>query len=317
MEIVVRQISGLGNQLFQYAAGYYYAKKYGATLRIATDPEKRAYSHGDPRPYLLTKFEIKSPSREITASEQLLVSKRRLLRVAASIARKATGVQIIREPWEERYTFHPELPIREGVQTIFLLGYWQVHSIADSIASELRAEFNLVEPPQGLNRDLTNRIHQTSTAVSLHIRRGDYLHPSERHAVLPLSYYHGAIRTMQERFSKPTFFVFSDDIAYAREHLPRNIELVFVDHNDSLSAHEDLRLMSQCHHHIIANSTMSWWGAWLNPSLQKTVLAPIHWRVGGATESPDLLPREWLLLDDSGNMMAPPSPVQRSIFGKS
>lgn len=305
MEIVVRQISGLGNQLFQYAAGYYYAKKYGARMRIATDPERKAYSHGDPRPYLLAKFDITAPSHEITAIEQLLVSNRRLLWAASSIAKKATGVQIIREPWDERYTFHPELPIREGVQTIFLLGYWQVHSIADSIASELRAEFNLTDSPQGLSCDLMNRIHETPTAVSLHIRRGDYLQPSERNVVLPLSYYLGAIRTMQERFSKVTFFVFSDDIAYAREHLPGNIDLVFVDHNDSVSAHEDLWLMSRCDHHIIANSTMSWWGAWLNPSSEKIVLAPHHWRVGGSTESPDLLPPEWLLLDDNGNVTVP------------
>jgi Glycosyl transferase family 11 len=300
MEIVVRQISGLGNQLFQYAAGRYYAKKYGASLRIATMPEGRSHSYGHPRPYLLTKFEVASPSHEITAVERLLLSKNLLLGAASSIMRKAMGVQIVQEPWEERYTYHPELPICEGVRTVYLLGYWQVYSLADAIAPELRAELSLVDPPRGPNHDMMSRIHRAAVPVSLHIRRGDYLHPSEGNIALPLGYYLSCIRTMQKRFAGPTFFVFSDDIAYAREHLPRDIDLVFVDHNNSFSAHEDLRLMSQCHHHIIANSTMSWWGAWLNPSSQKIVVAPRHWRVGGSTESPDLLPPGWLLVDDTG-----------------
>ncbi len=316
MEIVVRQISGLGNQLFQYAAGRYYAKKYGATLRIATDPAEKAHSYGHPRPYLLTKFVIASPSREITAIERLLLSKNRLLWAASSIARKAMSAQIVREPWDERYTFHPELPIQSGVQTIFLVGYWQVQSLADAIAPELRAEFSLVDPPQGLNCDMMSRIHRAGVPISLHIRRGDYLHPAESNIALPLSYYLNGIRRMQERFAKPTFFVFSDDVAYAKEHLPRDVDLVFVDHNDSFSAHEDLRLMSRCHHHIIANSTMSWWGAWLNPSSQKVVLAPRHWRVGGCTESPDLLPPEWLLLSDGGDLVTA-APIPGAVSSQS
>jgi hypothetical protein len=208
------------------------------------------------------------------------------------------SVQVIREPWSDRYLFHPELAVSERIRTVFLVGYWQVHPIADSIASELRSEFDLIEPPEGANYDVLVRIQQAHAPVSLHIRRGDYTHPSEGNIALPLSYYLKGIRTMQERLIEPTFFVFSDDIAYAREHLPRDIELVFVEHNDSVTAHEDLRLMSLCQHHIIANSTLSWWGAWLNHYPEKTVVAPKRWRVGGCTETPNLFLPEWVLLDE-------------------
>jgi hypothetical protein len=300
MEIVVRQISGLGNQLFQYAAGRYYARKFGAELRIATDLESRAESYGYPRPFLLRKFAISAPSREITSMERLLLSEDPRLLPVSAVARKVLRTQIIREPWLERYTFHSELPVHKKAQTIFLLGYWQVHSLADAIASELRAEFSLIEPAQGPNLDMLIRIQRAHHPVSVHIRRGDYTLSAEGNAALPMSYYLHCIRIMQERLGgEPTFFVFSDDIGYAREYLPRDADLVFVDHNDAFSAHQDLRLMSLCHHHIIANSTMSWWGAWLNPRAGKIVLAPKHWRVGGATESPDLIPREWILVDDA------------------
>jgi len=298
MEIVVRQISGLGNQLFQYAAGRYYSKKYGATMRVVTEPQERAHSYGHPRPFLLTKFKITAPSNEITGYDRLLLSKNRILGPILSIMKRAVSVQVIREPWNDRYLFHRELVVAEGTRTVFLVGYWQVHTLADAIASELRSEFQLIDAPEGANHDVQVRIQRTHAPVSLHIRRGDYTHPSEGNVALPLSYYLKSIRTMQEKLIEPTFFVFSDDIAYAKEHLPRDIDLVFVEHNDSLSAHEDLRLMSLCQHHIIANSTLSWWGAWLNPYPEKIVIAPKRWRVGGCTETPNLFPTEWVLLDE-------------------
>ena len=83
-----------------------------------------------------------------------------------------------------------------------------------------------------------------------------------------------AVSTFKQPLRDPTFFVFSDNIPFVKEYLPRKVPMVFVDHNDDYSAHEDLRLMSSCHHHIIANSTFSWWGAWLNPRTDKMVIAP-------------------------------------------
>jgi hypothetical protein len=103
------------------------------------------------------------------------------------------------------------------------------------------------------------------------------------------------MQTMQERISNPTFFVFSDDIAFARALLPKGERMEFVDHNDESNPDEDLRLMSSCRHHIIANSTFSWWGAWLNPCPAKVVCAPEIWQDDDPTiPYPDLLPSAWL-----------------------
>jgi Glycosyl transferase family 11 len=300
MEIIVRPFSGLGNQLFQYAAGRFYARQYGANLTLINDSEETPMSHGSyPRPFLLRKFSIVSPIREIAQADRILFSEVRGLHRAALLLRTVLRAQLIKEPWEERYTFHAELPIRTNVASVYLVGYWQVHKIADAMASELRRELTVVEPPTGINETISNRIVATRTPVSLHVRRGDYTLPAEREVALPISYYENCIRHMRARLTDPTFFVFSDDIPYCKGHLPKDAELVFVDHNDSSLVHEDLRLMSQCSHHIIANSTLSWWGAWLNPRSDKIVLAPKHWRVGGCTETPDLIPLEWTRVLDA------------------
>lgn len=299
MEIVVRQISGLGNQLFQYAAGRFYAKKYGGGLRIATDPAKRAVSYGSPRPFLLSKFAIEAATRELGRLDRLFLAERRVYWPTSFLARRALNVQVIRERFVERYTFRPELPIEGKAQTVFLVGYWQVHSIPDAIEKELREELRLPDEPMGANLVMAERIQRAAVPVSLHIRRGDYTLAAEGNPALPIQYYLRCIQTIVEKMNEPTFFVFSDDMEYAKKNLPGNVNLIFVDQNGSFEAHEDVRLMSMCRHHIIANSTLSWWGAWLNARPDKVVLAPKHWRVGGCTESGDLLPREWLLIDDN------------------
>jgi hypothetical protein len=119
--------------------------------------------------------------------------------------------------------------------------------------------------------------------------------------VLSLDYYAHAMQAILARVRTPVFFIFSDDIPFTREHLPAlaaGQRMVFVDHNDEANPHEDLRLMSSCRHHIIANSTFSWWGAWLNPDPAKLVCAPKGWGLANPAEwSTDLIPPNWLLSD--------------------
>ncbi len=144
---------------------------------------------------------------------------------------------------------------------------------------------------------MLERIGKCTNPVSLHVRRGDYTLAAEGNIALPLDYYTRSISICRERLADPTFFVFSDDIAFARKNLPHDIRAVFIDHNDDASSHEDLRLMSSCRHHIIANSTFSWWGAWLNPRLDKLVVAPKHWYLTQDSYYPELLPPGWILCD--------------------
>jgi hypothetical protein len=295
MQLVVRQISGLGNQLFQYAAGRYYSERLGATMRVALDPAKRMHSHGSPRPFLLSHFSITAPVAELSKIELFALAERRSLKPFASLFNKTRGVEIFREGNCQRYRFLPELSVKGDAETVYLVGYWQTHRMVNAIGDSLRAELAFRRPAEGKNLETLEQIEQSRNPVSLHVRRGDYTLAAEGNIALSVDYYTRAIATMQERLDDPTFFVFSDDIAFTKASLPAGLRAVFVEHNDSESSQEDLRLMAGCHHHIIANSTFSWWGAWLNGRPGKIVIAPKYWHLRADTYYPDLMPPDWIL----------------------
>jgi len=247
MNVFSKQLSGLGNQLFQYAAGLYFSDRYKGKLLVIQEPEEGTLSHGKySRPFLLSQFQITSPT---------------------------------------------------GVRTLYISGFWQAYPYAEAVAPQLRRELRLREPATGNNQSLLEQIDAAPVSVSLHVRRGDYTLAAEGNIALPLDYYHRAIDLIRQRFDDPVFFIFSDDIEFARKNLPAGMRQVFVEGNDDLSSHEDLRLMAACQHHIIANSSFSWWGAWLNPSSEKVVVAPRHWLLSPESAFEDLLPPTWYALD--------------------
>jgi hypothetical protein len=295
VEIVVRQFSGLGNQLFQYAAGKYFARQTGAELRLATDRPRSQISHGYPRPFLLSHFSIPAPMQPLTRLESAIFAPHPLLRPARVLLKAALGIQVYNEPLARRHTFIEQIPLRPGIRTLYLFGYWQSHRIVDAVAADLRRDLAFRDPPSRANLELLDRIARTPNAVSLHVRRGDFTLAAEGNRALPLAYYADAIAYFQQRLEDPTFFVFSDDMAFTRHNLPGTPRGVFVDHNDDASSFEDLRLMSACHHHIIANSSFSWWGAWLNARPDKLVYAPRYWMTSPDSYYPGLLPPDWIL----------------------
>jgi hypothetical protein len=295
VKVVIRGYGGLGNQLFQYAAGKYYARRYGATLRIAADPAWNAESHGYPRPCLLSHFSIAAPLAERSISDRILLTDKAWLKAVATPFKRARKIQVFTEQVEHHFCFLRDLPLEQDVKTLYLHGYFQTSLMVEEVANELKAELTLKEPPQGKNLELLQQISRSRNPVSLHIRRGDAIHPREGRVVLANEYYQDAISIIKERFVDPTFFVFSDDMDFVKESLECDARMVFIEHNDDFTAHEDLRLMSSCHHHIIANSSFSWWGAWLNPRRDKMVIAPRRWFL--KAENPDLLPQDWILAD--------------------
>ena len=297
MQIVVRQISGLGNQLFQYAAGRYYAKRHGASLRLLIDRPKRANSYGFPRPFLLSHFAITTPMQPYTLKDRIFIGKRGLWPHISRPLRLALSVQEFNEPLEQRYRFIEDLPLDRSVRTVYLFGYWQAHQMVDAVADELRISLQFKDQATGKNQEMLHQINECKHPVSLHIRRGDYALAAEGNITLPLDYYTRAIAYFQERLTDPVFFVFSDDMTFARKNMPPSVRAVFVDHNDDFSSHEDMRLMSTCHHHIIANSSFSWWGSWLNPRIDKMVVAPKYWFLKPESYFPGLLPSDWTLLE--------------------
>jgi hypothetical protein len=299
VRIVIRGFHGLGNQLFQYAAGKYYAKRYGASMRILVDPARSAQCYGYPRPFLLSHFMIPAPMGERSFSDRVLTTNNARLRAVSSRLRRASRTQLFIEPFEDRYRFFRDLPLERNIETLYLVGYWQNHLLVEENAEDLRVDLSFKDPPRGETLEILEQIRRSRNPVSLHVRRGDSMIPREGRVVLPIKYYSDVISIIKERLVDPVFFVFSDDMAFVKEALPRHGKMVFVEHNDDFAAQEDLRLMSSCHHHIIANSTFSWWGAWLNPRPDKMVFAPRHWLIGMDSYYPNLFPREWILYDSA------------------
>jgi Glycosyl transferase family 11 len=297
MQVVVKQSSGLGNQLFQYAAGRCLAKRYGATLRIAHQLPHLLHSLGHPRSVLLQHFAIAAPVRESSYLDRLVVTDQPRLQQVARLGRRLAKIQVVRQS-PERCQLHQEIRIRPDVRTVYLHGFWQDYSLVREVESELRRELSLIEPLRGRNLEVAKRIAAARNPVSLHLRRGDYAPFFGSHMMLPMAYYEHAISHILNQERQSTFFVFSDDVAFARDWLRGDPRFVVVDHNDEAAAHEDLRLMSLCRHHIIANSTFSWWGAWLNPCCDKQVIAPARWLGFDTAKTPIACP-EWTLLDAS------------------
>lgn len=179
---------------------------------------------------------------------------------------------------------------------IYLSGYWQAYRYIESIKEQLKAEFKSKSP---LSNHYQQYLHliQSHESVMLHIRRGDYVHSpaaSKFHGTLPITYYQSAIKEVQSLNPQAHFFIFSDDLEWAKNALDGISEKTFIEHDQSTDAVvQELQLMFACKQHIIANSTLSWWGAWLKEYERGMVYAPAHW-INSQNLNPSLLlPNEW------------------------
>ena len=179
---------------------------------------------------------------------------------------------------------------------LFLFGYWQAFPYIETIRPILQSEFKTKKSIAEHYQPYLEQI-RSSEAVMLHIRRGDYVNsPSAAkfHGVLPLSYYQQAIEALLLNEPDAHFFVFSDDLPWAKEALPKNLDITFVENAlRADAAAQELQLMTQCKHHIIANSSLSWWGAWLKPDSNSLVYAPNRWISDSSLDLSKLLPARW------------------------
>lgn len=201
----------------------------------------------------------------------------------------------------DRFIVEPHFNHWSGIKKIsdnsYMTGYWQSENYFENHKSTIRNEFTFRLPVSSQNAEISDRIMQCSS-VSLHFRRGDYVKNAETiavHGIASMNYYKLAIRYMCDRVRLPHLFIFSDDIAWVRSNLETDVPCTYLDHNHGQDSFADMRLMSLCRHHIIANSTFSWWGAWLNPSPNKIVVSPKNWFSNGL-DARDLIPRKWVTL---------------------
>ena len=177
----------------------------------------------------------------------------------------------------------------------YLVGYWQSEKYFTDYEEVIRSDFTFKETLDRENLETSTNI-QSSNSVSLHVRRGDYVtHASKTLNTCSVDYYRYAIKYISERVSSPYFYIFSDDIQWVRNNIDIPFPAEYVDRNHGCNSFIDMQLMSMCKHHIIANSSFSWWGAWLSGNKGQIVVAPQKWFRNGLNDS-DLIPQRWIRL---------------------
>lgn len=262
---IIKLMGGLGNQMFQYAFGIAIGGK------VKYDASWFDKTRGNPdvtqREYELDFWNI-NPKLVNTS------------KIFGFIKRK----HIIENPFN---VYNPKLlQIKSGC----IEGYFQVARYYDSIREQLLKDFVPRQKPTPQNQKILDLIHETNS-VSLHVRRGDYVKLQHIHGLCDLDYYARAIKFIAEHITSPHFFIFSDDPQWVTDNLKLDFPCTVVDINHGRDSVWDMWLMANCKHNIIANSSFSWWGAWLNQNPNKIVVAPAQWFADG--QLTDIVPPTW------------------------
>ena len=282
--ITSRIFGGLGNQLFQYATGRALALAAQDQLQLDTRLVPQA-QHGA---YALKHFNVAASPADPAS---LPPGKDKLVRYGLWRA-FGRNPRLIRE---QGLGYDNTLLAQRG--EIYLHGYWQTEKYFARFAQQLRDDLTIVTPPSAENVQWLSDISKVAS-VSVHLRRGDYLASGSggsSSATCDAAYYGRALEMVANRAGiDPFVFVFSDDPVWARDNLSFPFETRFVGHNGADKHYEDIRLIAACQHNIIANSTFSWWGAWLNNKPSKCVVAPQKWFNTDVDLNPDILPESWL-----------------------
>lgn len=304
--IITRIQGGLGNQMFQYACGRAIAHGKGVPLKLDTT-QFEEYSGSRPRPYQLGAFNISAP---IATKWDYIFSglpSMRYRSIFARIVRKIFDMVDTRRPLTSRkiviekdFSFMPEIfNIRNNS---LLVGNWQSEKYFLHIEDIIRKEFTLKEGFGSEGQKFANMIsaEKRGAPVSFHVRRGDSVSVTASmnfHGSPDISYYRDAARLMREKAGSVVFYVFSDDIPWVREHLLAELEPAVIVSSPKIKDAEDILLMSKCRHNIIAHSSFSWWGAWLNPHADKIVIGPRRWYKKDVDTS-DLTPSSWIRINN-------------------
>lgn len=282
---------GLGNQMFQYAIARALSEHYQSSFLLDRSWFDMPQSETTPRPYQLDLLQIQN-----VANSMLPFPKRpnKLIRALQGIV--PLGPMVYYQ--KSAFDFDPSLFELKGVakRDLFLFGYWQAYPYLENIRPILQTEFRTKIPTPHHYQTYLELI-RTSESVMLHIRRGDYVDsPSAAkfHGALSPIYYQKSIEALLLNKPDAHFFVFSDDLPWAKEALPKNLKITFVENSlQADAAAQELQLMTECKHHIIANSSLSWWGAWLNKNCGGLVFAPNRWISDSSLDLSHLLPNHW------------------------
>jgi hypothetical protein len=300
--IITKLIGGLGNQMFQYAIGRHLSVINSSKLYLDISD----YHLYPDRHYALDCFALRS---EI-ATHQILEDFRQYPHNLPTLQRlwqyNLLGKRnlTIKEP---HFHFAGNV-IRHYKANVYLDGYWQTEKYFNQIESQIREDFRFAQPLSHQNEAVAKKI-LNSESVSVHVRRGDYVSnnvTNQFHGVCDPEYYQKAIDLITSKIDHPTFFLFSDDTDWVANNVTINHPCVLIRHNTGRESYNDMRLMSLCKHNVIANSSFSWWGAWLNENINKLVVAPKYWLNPNSSwyreqqiSLRDCLPSQWLQIENN------------------
>jgi hypothetical protein len=292
--IIVRLAGGMANQMFPYAIGRHLAHKLGTELKLDISGFHVYKNRKDIafRRYALDVFNIVASFATPEEIKSLTVREKNLFE---RLFKKKAGYPNSYVKEQQRH-FDPSILDLKG--DLYLEGNWNSPKYFDDIDHIIRNDFTFRQPPLEINLELIDRILSLN-AVSIHVRRGDYVWNTKvnsYHGLCGLEYYQRAAKHIADHVESPHFFIFSDDTAWVHQNMHLDGPTTIVDQNSPMQGHEDMRLMSLCHHNIIANSGFSWWAAWLNQHPGKIVVAPIRWVVTPKHNTGSLVPQDWIRL---------------------
>jgi hypothetical protein len=286
--LCVKIKAGLGNQMFQYAFGRALSLRRKEPLSLDTSYYNHQPERDAKRTFILDHFNIQADIADEDLSKKFNTGLRILLRKISRRIKKIDG-----------YTYYPSIA---HSKSIYYEGYWANEKYFLEYADIIRKDLSLKNPMRPAAQKIASEIascdSKNETSVSLHIRRGDFVsnpHSSAYNGLLEIPYYEKALQLLTSKYQKKNIhiFIFSDDIAWTKENLKISYPMNFVSSPD-IADYEEIILMSDCSHHIAANSTFSWWGAWLNPHKDKIVIVPKQWLLNQTTDDIDLIPPEWI-----------------------
>ena len=262
--IIVEVTGGLGNQMFQYAL-YVKLKEMGKDVRLDLSGYRKGRS--------MRKFELDIFRVDYQAATSKEINKYKKSDLMKRLSPVSLKEKIYMENLDEGYQ-----KIVFSFDDIYLSGYWQCEKYFLDIRKILLKKFTFPSANSGICEKILSQI-QVSQSVSIHVRRGDYL--TEQNVkvygnICTLDYYRNAVSYIREKVKDAVFFLFTNDVDWVRENIYEE-GMVIVDCNAKDSDYFDMFLMSQCKHNIIANSSFSWWGAWLNQNIDKIVVSPKKW----------------------------------------
>lgn len=292
--ITIKLMGGLGNQMFQYAFIKSQAKKNNQEFAIETGLFENNRYKKIIKNFLRVMLSVGKREGLNTALKEIRQNKRQYDLSYFQLDSTARIIHSSHLPeLRERKEFSFDSDMTTYRDNVAYIGYFNTEKYFSDIKEDIRSDFQLKsEYLENLPKDIKARITNTNS-VSIHVRRGDYVSSEKTntfHGTCGQNYYKRAIDIIKKEEADPKFFVFSDDIDWCQNNLSLPDESIFV---SGLKNYEDLTLMSICKHNIIANSTFSWWGAWLNNNKEKIVIAPKRW-LNTDIATPDIIPQSWL-----------------------